>query len=277
MASNSSQHNEESTASNIAVFAPIAAPILRSVDPIQVAKFLKERERYELEIQAKQAQVPSLTTLPYSASIDRALLKSLVFMGKFDVIAPAVEKAQDLTDDHIRTYVHQLIAASNANELDPIVIENALEGFKMPMHIANADARVTHFCADFFERLESVGCGSFRDQNPKKAVRLLCHRIQPANLKREMFKRISYDINLEKNLKTFIATLTREAINCQIYSKGRTTKTQLRSQAHEKENLLVEKLLRNQTTSLTLLLLRKPRKRLCAFGKNIEKRAFDTI
>lgn len=44
----------------IALFTPIAAPILRSVDPIQVAKFFKERERYELEVESKQLELPSL-------------------------------------------------------------------------------------------------------------------------------------------------------------------------------------------------------------------------
>ena len=65
----------------VSVFAPIAAPVLRSVDPVQVASFLKERERYELEILSKQADLPNLKALPYTASIDRTLLKSLFFMG----------------------------------------------------------------------------------------------------------------------------------------------------------------------------------------------------
>ncbi len=45
------------------VFAPIS-PVLRSVDPIQVAAFLKERERFEMEIAAKQAEIPALAAVP---------------------------------------------------------------------------------------------------------------------------------------------------------------------------------------------------------------------
>ena len=45
-------------AAAVSVFAPIAAPVLRSVDLVQVAKFLKERECYELEILSKQADLP---------------------------------------------------------------------------------------------------------------------------------------------------------------------------------------------------------------------------
>lgn len=42
----------------IALFNLIAAPILRSVDPIQVQTFFKECDRCELEVQRKQEEVP---------------------------------------------------------------------------------------------------------------------------------------------------------------------------------------------------------------------------
>lgn len=50
---------------SVSVFAPIAAPILRTVDPVRVATFLKERERYELEIEFKQLQIPMFRAFPY--------------------------------------------------------------------------------------------------------------------------------------------------------------------------------------------------------------------
>ena len=202
---------------SVSVFAPVAAPVLRSVDPVKVARFLKERERYELEISAKQAEVPSLKVLPYTASIDRSLLKNLFFMGKFDSIAADASSAKDLTDAHIEMYIKSLVSRPSNADFDPSIIEKALEGFSMPTYIANADARITHYCADFFERLESVGCGDFREENPKKAISLLLGHLQPAVLKREMRRRLSYDEVLEKNLKKFIKVLSREAINCQIY------------------------------------------------------------
>lgn len=75
-------------ASATALFTPVSAPIFRSVDPIEVARFLKERERYELEIKAKAAELPSLKAVTYTASIDRSLLKSLVYMGDLEPFAP---------------------------------------------------------------------------------------------------------------------------------------------------------------------------------------------
>ena len=215
--SDSTDAVKHQTTSSVSVFAPIAAPVLRSVDPIQVARFLKERERYELEIAAKKTEVPSLKVLPYSASIDRTLLKNLFFMGKFDTIAPTTSTAAELSDEHIKAYVESIVSRSGGTVNNPALIEKALEGFVMPTHIADADARITQYCADFFERLESVGCSTFRDENPKKTVSLLLHHLQPATLKREMRRRVSYDENLEKNLKRFITTLSREAVNCQVY------------------------------------------------------------
>lgn len=62
----------------VSAFVPISAPLLRSLDPIQVVRFMKERERYELEIAAKQIELPSLNSLQYSDSIYHGMLKSLL-------------------------------------------------------------------------------------------------------------------------------------------------------------------------------------------------------
>lgn len=117
---------------SVPVFAPIVAPILRSIEPIKADRFLKEREQYEIEISAKKSEVPSLQTLPYTASIDRTLLKSLFFMRKFDNIAPAANKAKDLDKDSIETYIQYLVSRSYNAPFDPTVIESALKKFSMP-------------------------------------------------------------------------------------------------------------------------------------------------
>lgn len=59
--------SSDGTAAGVSLCTPIAAPVLRSVDPVKVARFLKERERYAL-------QVPTLKVVLYTASIDRTLL-----------------------------------------------------------------------------------------------------------------------------------------------------------------------------------------------------------
>lgn len=100
--------------------------MLRSIDPVNVARFLKECERYEIEIAAKQVEVPTLKVLLYTASVDRTLIKSLFYMGKFDDIAPDVATVKDLTTDHIETYVRSLISRSDTTIVDPTIIESAL-------------------------------------------------------------------------------------------------------------------------------------------------------
>ena len=94
---NRNQPNNQSSVNNMenpnpstsaALFTPISAPILRSVDPVEIARFIKERDRYEVEIESKQGELPNLKLLPYQASIDRSLLKKLLFMGDFEDFAP---------------------------------------------------------------------------------------------------------------------------------------------------------------------------------------------
>lgn len=189
----SADGSTSNSAGAISTFAPIPALVLGSIEPIQVMCFLKERESYELEINAKQEEVPSFRALPCTASIDRALLKTLFFMGKFDDIADGASATKGLTDDRIKSYVDYIVYRSSSAYIDPTVIEEALEGFSMPMHIAGSDARITHYCAEFFERLESVRFGNFRDRNQKKAVNILVSLLQPTPLKRDIRRRISYD------------------------------------------------------------------------------------
>lgn len=72
----------------------------------------------------------------------------------------------------------------------------------MPTKKIDADVRITTFGDDFFEMLESVGCDDFREYNPKKSVLLLCSRLKPTALKREIRKRLEYEEPLKNQSKT---------------------------------------------------------------------------
>ena len=133
-----STNNNSNGNASVSLFAPISAPILRSVDPSETAKFLKERERYELEVKYKKSEIPPLMLLPYKASIDHQLLDNLVFMGNFDKIAPDTE-ADKLTDEQIEEFIKAIIEKTDVL-YDPMVIEKALKGLRMPMFINDADA-----------------------------------------------------------------------------------------------------------------------------------------
>ncbi len=65
--------------------------------------------------------------------------------------------------------------------------------------------------------IESIGCGDFREQNPKKTVLQLMSRVQLQALKRELRRRVEFKESLEKNVKTFNNVLVEEAVNCEVY------------------------------------------------------------
>ena len=74
--------------------------------------------------------------------------------------------------------------------------------------ILDAKARITMFCTDFFGRLQSVGCGSFPEDNPKKSMRLLFYRIEPPALRKEMKENLEFDESLEISVRRVIKVLT---------------------------------------------------------------------
>ncbi len=85
------------------------------------------------------------------------------------------------------------------------------------MNIVDPDARITHYCSECFERLEGIGCGQFREDNPEKTIKLLLQRVRPHRLGTEMKKILEFDESIRKNVRKFISKLSTEAINCQSY------------------------------------------------------------
>lgn len=106
------------------------------------------------------------------------------------------------------------------SDYDPAVINRALDGLRFPVEVSNAAARITSYCAQFFERLEAVGYEDFRDENPKQTIHLLLQRVQPSALKSKMLQKVKYDPALEKSVPKFIAKLKFEAIACQEYGES---------------------------------------------------------
>lgn len=124
----------------VSVFVTIYAPVLRSMDPFNVAKLLKERERDELQIVSKQAELPALKALAYTAIINRTFFKSLFYIGKFDDIAKDATTVNELTDDNVQLNVNSLVPRSEVGVVDPLEIEKDLVDITMHMNIADADA-----------------------------------------------------------------------------------------------------------------------------------------
>lgn len=219
----------------VTVFAPISHPILKSLDPVAVSKFIKERERYELEVEQKKAELPSLTAASYNVSIDRGLLANMVFLGKFDTIAPNKE-ASELTSNQVKRFIESIVKAPKTG-FDPKFIDKALIGFKMPMNVADPEARVLQYANDMFERLQSIGYGEFREKNPKMTVRLMCDNLAPKQLREQMERRIDFDPSIRQDVKAFVRVLCTEAASCQTYTNTsrQSTITQNNSNRDDKK------------------------------------------
>lgn len=166
-----------------------------------MANRFKERDRYELEVESKKAEVPSLQVTPYKASAHHLLLKHLEFMSCFDGLAPEVT-FNTLTSDNIEKYLKSLV--KNTDQVyDPTQLRDTMVGLKFPVSIRVPAARITTYCADVFERLDSIDCDDFNTENPKHTITLLLERAKPSALKTAMFERIKVEFGLEKNLKLF--------------------------------------------------------------------------
>lgn len=212
MSRNNSTINENGNTA-ISLFTPISAPILRSVDPAEMAKLLKERERYELEVKSKQSEIPSLKVLPYKASTDHQLRNDLVFTRICDELASDTE-AKNLTDGHIEQFAKYIIEKEGVI-CNYTVLEKALKFLRRRMNINNADVRITQFCCEFFNRLNAVGYEKFRKENPKQTVKLTMKYVYPTKSKEKMQKYTDLNKPIRKNVKNFIAQLSIEATNCQ--------------------------------------------------------------
>ncbi len=91
-----------------ALFHPNSHPILKSIDPKNVAQFLKDRKRYEDEVYEKEERNSDSVGSIIQFSIEGDLLECLHFLGHFDTLAPDVD-VNDLTSDDIRKYVEGII------------------------------------------------------------------------------------------------------------------------------------------------------------------------
>jgi len=104
----SNSNMEDGPQSAPALFVPLAPPIHRSVDPQKVSKFLKERERYELQVLARRAEQPTLKVETLLASTDRTMLGNLITLGELDEISPK-KTLKTLTEEELEEYIQSLV------------------------------------------------------------------------------------------------------------------------------------------------------------------------
>lgn len=98
--------------------------------------------------------------------------------------------------------------------MDPRVVGTAVSTLRVDTTVQHPEGRYTQFCSDFQEKLQAVGYAGFVSTNLTRTVCLLCGKIEPESLRREMRQRAEDDESLEKNAKRFMCELIEEAKQC---------------------------------------------------------------
>lgn len=93
----------------------------------------------------------------------------------------------------------------------PSCICEVLNGLTFRAKIAGPSARIMTYCADVFERLDAIGYGEFRNDNPKHMIKLLLDGVRPLALKTAVEDRIKVEAGLEKNVQMFIQRMKTHA------------------------------------------------------------------
>lgn len=124
-------------------------------------------------------------------------------MGGFDAIAPNVP-IENLTKDHIKKFIESVAGIGIESAPDSTLIEANLKGLKMKMKLSSSKARVYQLAFEYDKRMENIGCGPFRSNNPKKAILHIIDAMHPAALKAQMKNNLEYIPKLKEDCKKFL-------------------------------------------------------------------------
>lgn len=120
---------------------------------------------YELEVEEKRKEVASMTSASYLQCQNPNVLRSMHFMGMFDIRAGDVTLS-DLTSEQIKSTIDEVVQMLRTKTLDSRVLKAALPNRQIPINIDEPRMRVKHLVTDYFERMENIGYCSFKEENP---------------------------------------------------------------------------------------------------------------
>lgn len=121
----------------------------------------------------KKTGLQNLKAIPYTAIIDLTIPKLLFYMWKFDEIAEGSSTISYLTESDVQSYLKSLVHRSTNYVIYHVVIEKFVADFSIPKKISECDDLIKTYCAEFFERIETIGCEDFFENPPKNTARLL--------------------------------------------------------------------------------------------------------
>lgn len=88
----------------------------------------------------------------------------------YDVAPDATVKF--LTIEEIRKFLEGIV--QNTEQVhDSARLPESMSGLTFPGHIADSAAPILTHCTDAFERLDIIGYGDFKSENPKHMIKIL--------------------------------------------------------------------------------------------------------
>lgn len=106
-----------------------------------------------------------MQAIPYKASTNRACLKILIIMRRFDEINP-IETVNQLTIEQIMEYLLSFVR-NKVQVHDPALMHEAMVKLKFTSNIKDSSACITKYCTDVFQRLDTIGLKDFKKEKPK--------------------------------------------------------------------------------------------------------------
>ena len=192
------------------VFELLKYPILASIDPKDIISFMKARQSYELEVEEKKKQNPNMEAASFKVCVKPSVLRAMHFMEMFEEVEKNIE-LKDLTSEHICKTIEITVNESCRKKPSARVIEAALQGLRMPIHIEYLKMRVRQRVLQYMEIMENIGYVSFKHDNPKNTIVHIKDALYPPRLRELVEKDLEYRPKLKKDVQAFIRFFEEQA------------------------------------------------------------------
>lgn len=165
---------------------------------------------------------------------------------KFKKIAPGRDFNR-LPPTHVEKWVRSLVERETST-YDPSIIEKCLAGLRLHMNIADPGARMLDYCSLFFERLEPVGYGICKENNPKITVSLLTSKLYLKKFKETIQQDLEHHEDLKKDLVMYVELLWDKAKVFEEYKqqdqqRDKSNKKNDRQEGHRTKGTVMESMI----------------------------------
>ncbi|RLO08970.1 hypothetical protein DYB28_003350 [Aphanomyces astaci] len=143
----------------------------------------------------------TLFLMPLAACIDQNIV-SRVCAHDFG------KSFEEITENDWRDY---FLSAREVQELDLDAVAKEIASLQMDTKIRDAESRVGHLLADFYEKLEQLDVAHLSEQGTKQSVKILMATIRPVHLKSTVERQLTREVN--KAYKTDVKAFCRRLVS----------------------------------------------------------------